>query len=135
MPKGRVGKLEKQRRIDLIQSLYAKGLTTSQIIQVTIKHFNVSERQAYRYIEATREQMLLIAKDPDKIRAINTLRREYLYIKAIEKEEIQVANSILDSTEKALITRGVKRDESSPGFDSSEMARLLEEFAKENKTE
>jgi hypothetical protein len=62
MPKNkRVSKQEYQHRLDTIAGLYARGLTTMQVVRAVCQQWDICERQAMRYLkDAKKEEDALV---------------------------------------------------------------------------
>lgn len=136
MSQKRANKIEKQRRIDLIAQMIGRGISTSQVTQALMEYCNISSRQAYRYLKSARQQFEELIKNPSQMYSLNYLRRQHLYMKALEDKQFDSANRILDSSEKALRQGGFGNgDVNKDGLDGSELADLLAVFKESEKPE
>ncbi len=136
MSQKRANKIEKQRRIDLITQMIGRGISTSQVTKALMEHCNISSRQAYRYLKSARQQFEELIRNPSQMYSLNYLRREHLYMKALEDKQFDSANRILDSSEKALRQGGFSNgDVNKDGLDGSELADLLAVFKESEKPE
>jgi len=127
MPK-RPSQLEMQQRLDMVSALLSRGVTTSQMIQGLMNHFAFGQRQAYRYLEKVKAQLLTVCSDPNALRSMNALRREHLYVKALEEKNYELANKIIDSSEKALLQKGGQVHDTTQALAQDELDSLFAKF-------
>lgn len=92
----RATRQDKERRIRLVESLQVRGVASYQIVQILIQKESLSERQAWRYLqEAKNELQAMSATDHDTEPGLLRKRLEFLYQRAIQKENDRLALSIL----------------------------------------
>jgi hypothetical protein len=88
----RVTKVEYQKRVDTLMSLYARGVGTSQLIKAACQQWDVSERQAKRYIQKGKEQQCQMASQPIEMQYSQLLLRfNLIYQQAIQLGDWELA--------------------------------------------
>jgi hypothetical protein len=91
-PTERVTRVEYQKRLDILIGLHARGLASSQLIKIACQQWNVSVRQAKRYIKKAKEQESQLAAQPLEVKYALVLQRfNYIYQQAIQLGDLELA--------------------------------------------
>lgn len=91
-PPQRVTQIEYQKRLDILMALCARGLPSSQLIKIACQQWDVSERQAKRYLKKAREQQAKIGSQPlEEHYSHLLLRFNYIYQQAIQLRDLELA--------------------------------------------
>jgi hypothetical protein len=88
----RVTQIEYQKRLDILMALCARGLPSSQLIKIACQQWDVSERQAKRYLKKAREQQSRLGSQSLEDRYSHLLLRfNYIYQQAILLRDLELA--------------------------------------------
>jgi len=104
--KRKIDKAELQRRIRAVQDLLLQDHMTADIINHCIKTYDVSDRQAYRYLWAANKFFEDVSKVDTKRRIAYYLQRKKRLLREMDPKEkrtpagVQAANKVLDSMAK-----------------------------------
>jgi hypothetical protein len=136
--------IEVNVRIDTLLALKAQGHSYSKLVQVACQHWQVSERQAKRYLSMVEKQEAALASGNSESMIGNFLSRyRYLFVQALQNKDYHLAGKLLTDEVKATERLQYKRVGVSshaslpPGSTnpSSELAVLFDLLAKEKPTD
>lgn len=116
----RVTQIEYQKRLDVLMALCARGLPSSQLIKIACQQWDVSERQAKRYLKKAREQQAKLGSQSVEDRYSQLLLKfNYIYQQAIQLRDLELARRA--ASDLAQLLRQQRKDlmnDSSPSHQS-----------------
>lgn len=88
----RVNQAEIQRRVDMLMAFCAQGHSSSVLIKTACHKWNVTERQAKRYLQKAREQQKKLATQPIEESYTQILQKiNYVYQLGIQARDYELA--------------------------------------------
>lgn len=133
----RANKTEIQYRLDALNGLRARGVPSYQLVQVACQQWGVSERQAKRYVQMAREQMLEEAQQPiEQQYGQIWFQYHYIYQQAILTGDLKLALRTCSSRARLLkqykqaADKGAVDPRPSWSQRQMDMQKLLEEMKK-----
>lgn len=119
----RITQLEYRKRLDVMTALLARSIPYSHLVRIACQQWDVSERQAKRYIQKAREQEKNIGSQPLTNQYYQLIGRFiYIYQQAIQLRDLELARRSGQDMLKLL--KQAKRDLSHEEFQSCE-SRLV----------
>lgn len=131
----RASNTELQYRLDALLGLRARGIPSSQLIDVACQQWGVSERQAKRYLQMAKDQALTVIKQPLEFQYGQIcLALSYIYQQAIVLGDLNLAQRVATDRMRLLKQLKAELPQAQPSgiMSAKELEALLQSF--EDKT-